>query len=164
MKRLPSDEHKGENAFGRSCVRLRRNMGLTQRALGRLLGISEQTIQYWERGVHAPKPEHLERLLALCLERHAFALGREHEQAHQLWRAAGQQADFEAFWMQAQLAAPSASPALVVLKREVAQPAKPLANQELASLSPRLDWGDALAVHAFYGRDQLLLGAGHGDL
>jgi WD40 repeat protein/transcriptional regulator with XRE-family HTH domain len=153
MKRLPSDEHKGENTFGRSCVRLRRSIGLTQRALGRLLGISEQAIQYWERGVHAPKPEHLERLLALCLERHAFALGREHEQAHQLWRAAGQQADFEAFWMRAQLAAPSASPALVVLKKEAGEPTKPLANQEPASPSSRLDWGDALAVHAFYGRE-----------
>jgi WD40 repeat protein/transcriptional regulator with XRE-family HTH domain len=153
MKRLPSDEHKGENTFGRSCVRLRQSMGLTQRALGRLLGISEQAIQHWERGVHSPKPEHLERLLALCLERHAFALGREHERAHQLWLAAGQQADFETFWMRAQLAAPLASPALVVLKREVAQPAKPLANQELAPPSSRLDWGDALDVHEFYGRE-----------
>src|SRR6266566_3823695 len=153
MKRLPSDEHKGENTFGCSCVRLRQSMGLTQRALGRLLGISEQAIQHWERGVHSPKPEHLERLLALCLERHAFALGREYERAHQLWLAAGQQADFEAFWMRAQLAAPSASPALVVLKRDVAQPAKPLANQELASPSSRLDWGDALDVHEFYGRE-----------
>src|SRR6266567_4192131 len=153
MKRSPSDEHKGENTFGRSCVRLRQSMRLTQRALGRLLGISEQAIQYWERGVHSPKPEHLERLLALCLERHAFALGREYERAHQLWLAAGQQADFEAFWMRAQLAASSASPALVVLKREVAQPAKPLANQELTSPSSRLGWGDALDVHEFYGRE-----------
>src|SRR6266699_5028599 len=153
MKRSPSDEHKGENTFGRSCVRLRQSMRLTQRALGRLLGISEQAIQYWERGVHSPKPEHLERLLALCLERHAFALGREYERAHQLWLAAGQQADFEAFWMRAQLAASSATPALVVLKREVAQPAMPLANQELAPSSSRLDWGDALDVHEFYGRE-----------
>src|SRR5438132_9458085 len=153
MKRLPSDEHKGESTFGRSCVRLRQSMGLTQRALSRLLGISEQAIQRWERGVHSPKPEHLERLLALCVERHAFALGREHERAHQLWLAAGQQADFEAFWMRAQLAVPSASPALVVLKREIAQPAKLLANQELASTSTRLDWGDALDVHEFYGRE-----------
>src|SRR5438270_6590711 len=153
MKRSPSDEHKGENTFGRSCVRLRQSMRLTQRALGRLLGISEQAIQHWERGVHSPKPEHLEQLLALCLERHAFVLGREHERAHQLWLAAGQKADFEAFWMRVQLAAPSASPALVVLKREVAQPAKPLVNQELASPSSRLDWGDALDVHEFYGRE-----------
>src|SRR5258708_3280562 len=153
MKRLPSNEHKGENTFGRSCVRVRRSMGLTQRALGRLLGISEQAIQYWERGVHAPKPEHLERLLALCREQRAFAFRREHDQAHQMWRAAGQQADFEAFWMRAQLAAPAASHVVVVLKREVAPPAKPLTNQEPASPSSRLDWGDALAVHAFYGRE-----------
>src|SRR5437763_3217982 len=120
MKQSHTNHLKGENAFGRSCAALRKRMHLTQRALGRLLGISEQAIQHWERGIHSPKPEHLERLLALCLERHAFALGREHERAHQLWLAAGQQADFETFWMRAQLAAPLASPALVVLKREVA--------------------------------------------
>src|SRR3989454_1276285 len=150
MKRLPSDEPKGENTFGRSCVRLRKSMGLTQRALGRLLGISEQAIQHWERGARSPTPEHLQRLLALCLQRHAFAPGREHEQAHQLWLAAGKPADFEAFWMRVQLAAPSAHHALVVLKRETAEP---LAKQQPAATSSRFDWGDALDVHDFYGRE-----------
>ena len=87
MKRLPSHQQQRENAFGRSCVALRKKMGLTQRALGELLGISEQAIQHWERGVHAPSPEHLERLLALCLQHHAFAPLREYAEAQQLWRA-----------------------------------------------------------------------------
>ena len=153
MKRLPSNQHERENAFGRSCVALRQQMGLTQRALGRLLGISEQAIQHWERGVHAPKPEHLERLLALCLQRHAFAPGREYEEAQQLWRAAGQQASFDASWMRAQLTAPSAPSALVVLKRQAAQTAELKANQEPAPPSSHFDWGDALDVHDFYGRE-----------
>ena len=68
-------------------------MGLIQREPGRLLGISEQAIQHWERGVRSPKPEHLKRLLAPCLQRNAFAQSREHEEAEQLWLAAGQQAD-----------------------------------------------------------------------
>ncbi len=46
MKRVPSDQHDGENAFGRPCARLRQRMSLTQRALGRLLSISEQAIQH----------------------------------------------------------------------------------------------------------------------
>jgi len=150
MKHLPSDQHERENVFRRSCVRLRKSMGLTQRALGRLLGISEQAIQHWERGARSPTPEHLQRLLALCLQRHAFAPGREHEQAHQLWLAAGKPADFEAFWMRVQLAAPSAHHALVVLKRETAEP---LAKQQPAATSSRFDWGDALDVHDFYGRE-----------
>jgi transcriptional regulator with XRE-family HTH domain len=49
---------------------LRKKMGLTQQALGRLLGISEQAIQRWERGVHVPRKEHLESLITLCLQRH----------------------------------------------------------------------------------------------
>ena len=151
MTHVSSDQPKRENAFGRSCVALRKKMDLTQRALGRLLGISEQAIQHWERGVHAPTPEHLERLLVLGLQRHAFAPGREQEEAHQLWRAAGQQADFDASWMRAQLAAP---PALVVLKRRAAaQSAEPLAKQEPPSTSSHFDWGDALDVHDFYGRE-----------
>ncbi len=153
MKRSLSDQHTSENAFGRSCVRLRKSMGLTQQALSRLLGISEQTIGHWERGVRSPKREHLERLLVLCLQRHAFAPGREHEQAHQLWLAAGQQADFDAFWMRVQLAVPSAPQALVVLKRQAAQSAEPLAKQEPPSTSSHFDWGDAFDVHDFYGRE-----------
>src|SRR5260370_11318541 len=153
MKHFPSDQQERENAFGRSCVRLRKSMGLTQQALSRLLGISEQTIGHWERGVRSPKREHLERLLVLCLQRHAFAPGREHEQALQLWLAAGQQADFDAFWMRVQLAVPSAPQALVVLKRQAAQTAEPKANQEPPSTSSHFDWGDALDVHDFYGRE-----------
>ena len=153
MKHLPSDQHERENAFGHSCVRLRKSMDLTQRALGRLLGISEQAIGHWERGARSPTPQHLQRLLALCLQRHAFAPGREHEQAQQLWLAAGKPADFDAFWMRVQLSAPSAPHALVVLKRETAQTAEPLAKQEPAATSSRFDWGDALDVHDFYGRE-----------
>src|ERR1700694_3085375 len=144
MKRLPSNQQQREDAFGRSCVALRKKMDLTQRALGRLLGVSEQAIQYWERGVHAPTLEHLEHLLALYLQRHAFAPGREYVEAQQLWQTAGQQAYFDASWMRAQLAAPSARSALVVLKREAAKSAEPGAQQEPLSTSSHFDWGDAL--------------------
>jgi hypothetical protein len=33
MKRFPSNQQQRENTFGRSCARLRKSMGLTQRAL-----------------------------------------------------------------------------------------------------------------------------------
>src|ERR1700694_5003902 len=144
MKRLPSNQQQREDAFGRSCVALRKTMDLTQRALGRLLGVSEQAIQHWERGVHAPSPEHLERLLALFFQRHASAPGREYAEAQQMWWAAGQQEDFDASWIRVQLAAPSARSALVVLKREAAQSAEPGAQQEPLSTSSHFDWGDAL--------------------
>lgn len=157
MKRLPSNRQQHENAFGRSCVALRRKMSLTQRALAKLLGISEQAIQHWERGVHAPKPEHLERLLTICLQHHAFAPGREYLEAQQLWQTAGQQAGFDASWMRVQLAAPSAHSGLVVFKREVTQSTKPEANQEPSSILSHFDWGNALDVHDFYGREAEIL-------
>ncbi len=153
MKQLHTDHLKGENAFGRSCATLRKRMHLTQRELGRLLGISEQDIGQWERGVRSPTVEHLKRLLALGIQRHSFAPGQEHEEAKQLWLAAGQQADFEAFWMHMQLTAPSARSSLVVLKRGAPQSEVPRAEHSSPLTSSRFDWGDALDVHEFYGRE-----------
>jgi WD40 repeat protein/transcriptional regulator with XRE-family HTH domain len=153
MKQSHTDHLKGENAFGRSCATLRKRMQLTQRELGRLLGISEQAIGQWERGVRSPSVAHLQRLLALALQRHAFAPGQEHEEAQQLWLAAGKPADFEAFWMQVQLAAPSARSSLVVLKRGAPQSEVPRAEHSPPLTSSHFDWGDALDVHEFYGRE-----------
>ncbi|HEX6554462.1 MAG TPA: helix-turn-helix domain-containing protein, partial [Ktedonobacteraceae bacterium] len=156
MNQSYPDSHQGENAFGRSCARLRKSMGLTQRELGRLLGISEQAVGQWERGKRSPTAQHLKRLLALALQRQAFPPGQEDEEAHHLWLAARQQTDFAAFWMQARLAsasARSASPGLLVLKRGAAPSAAPGADQQPAPTSPRFDWGDALAVQALYGRE-----------
>src|SRR5712691_584223 len=153
MKQSHTDHLKGENAFGRSCATLRKRMHLTQRELGRLLGISEQDIGQWERGVRSPTVEHLKRLLALGIQRHSFAPGQEHEEAKQLWLAAGQQADFEAFWMHMQLTAPSARSSLVVLKRGAPQSEVPRAEHSSPLTSSRFDWGDALDVHEFYGRE-----------
>jgi WD40 repeat protein/transcriptional regulator with XRE-family HTH domain len=149
--------HDQENAFGRSCMQLRTSMGLTQRELGRLLEISEQAVGQWERGKRFPAARHLKRLLALGLQRQAFPPGQEYEKARHLWLAAGQpQTDFEAFWMQAQLAsasARSALPGLLLIKREVAPSTEPRARQSQPLSWPRLDWGDALDVQVLYGRE-----------
>src|SRR5437588_8771515 len=88
MNQSHADLHQGENAFGRACAKLRKSMGLTQREMGRLLGINGQAVGQWERGKRSPTVEHLKRLLALGIERHAFTLGQEHEEAHHLWLAA----------------------------------------------------------------------------
>src|SRR5437588_3394408 len=153
MKQSHTDHLKGENAFGRSCATLRKRMHLTQRELGRLLGISEQAIGQWERGVRSPTVEHLKRLLALGIQRRAFAPSQEQEEAQQLWLAAGKPADFDAFWMQVQLAAPSARSSLVVLKRGAPQSEVTRAEHSPPLTSSHFDWGDALDVHDFYGRE-----------
>ena len=146
------DEHGRENAFGRSCVRLRKSLGLSQRALGEMLGISEQTVRRWERGVHFPSRAHIERLLSLALQRRAFTPGREYEEAHAMWLAARQQADFDAFWMRAQLSVSTPPSTLVVLKRLVTPGSESPVRQAHAPNFPRFDWEEALDVRDFYGR------------
>src|SRR5258708_16511288 len=106
MKHSHADQLKGENAFGRSCAKLRKRMHLTQRELGRLLGISEQAIGQWERGVRSPTVELLKRLLALGIQRHAFAPGQEHEKAKQLWLAVGNPSNTHSFSLQHTLPTP----------------------------------------------------------
>jgi len=152
MNHSHSDHQTGEQAFGRSCAALRQQMQLTQAELARLLAVSEQNIQHWERGLQVPPQEQLKRLLALALQRQAFPAERAREEAQQLWQSAGQQADFEVFWRQAQQTAAFAPPALLVLKQEAVQRSEPRPPQEPASTPSRVDWGEALEVHALYGR------------
>ncbi|MBV9232355.1 MAG: helix-turn-helix domain-containing protein, partial [Chloroflexi bacterium] len=150
MKRLPSDQPEQENDFGRSCLWLRKAMSMTQHELGQILGMSKQAIQQWEYGMCSPTPEHLKRLLALCVQRHAFAPGHEYEEAEHLWQVARQKVAFDASWMQAQLAESYVPLAHVSpqLESDV-----PLERQEPPLAATRLDWRNALDVGDFYGRE-----------
>jgi len=47
---------------------MRDKMGITQEALARLLGVSFQTINRWERGVFKPSPLALEKIKAIAKE------------------------------------------------------------------------------------------------
>jgi WD40 repeat protein/transcriptional regulator with XRE-family HTH domain/DNA-binding transcriptional regulator GbsR (MarR family) len=152
-----SDGSGRENAFGRSCVRLRKSLGLSQRALGEMLGSSEQTVRRWERGEYLPSQAHIERLLSLALRRRAFMPGREYEEARAMWLAARQQADFHAFWTRAQLGVSTPPSTLVVLKRQFAPGNELPDRQAPAPDLPRFDWEDALDVRDFYGRQAELL-------
>ncbi|GHO76859.1 hypothetical protein KSD_46300 [Ktedonobacter sp. SOSP1-85] len=158
MKHSHSDQHTGKSSFGYFCMTLRKHMNLTQRELGIFLEISEQAIHRWERSKHSPTREHLTQLIAFALQRHAFTPGQEREAAKQLWLAAGQQDDFTAFWIQAQLASAAyASSALAVREPRVAQSEKRRYSQKPPLPSSRFDWGDALDVSDFYGRQTELL-------
>ena len=108
MNQSHANVSEGDNAFGRSCAQLRKRMGLSQRDLDRLLGLGGQVVGQWERGKRSPTVEQLKRLLVLGIQRQAFLPAHEEEEARELWLATGQpQTDFEAFWMQGQLASVS---------------------------------------------------------
>ncbi len=40
---------------GRRMVELRESLGMTQRQLANIIGVTDQTVSNWERGIHAPK-------------------------------------------------------------------------------------------------------------
>jgi WD40 repeat protein len=132
-------------------------MKLTQHELAVLLAVSKQDIEHWERGLYVPTPEQLKRLTVLALQRHAFPPAQAREQAEQLWLCAGQQADFAVFWNHAQRLAQQTAvlvpPALLTLKHAAVQTTIP---QQPPNPPSRFDWGEALAVHTLYGRDQEL--------
>lgn len=50
LKALPTPERRAE---------LRKNVGLSQRELAEMLGVSNATIGHWESGIRTPKIEHL---------------------------------------------------------------------------------------------------------
>ena len=75
-------------AFADQALALRERAGLTQRELAALLGVSERAIGRWEAGESYPGTHHLQQLIARHLERGAFGVGREDEEAAALWAAA----------------------------------------------------------------------------
>ena len=50
---------------GRMIAEKRKEMGLTQEALGSMLGISGKAVSKWERGLSQPCEEHLTQLVDL---------------------------------------------------------------------------------------------------
>jgi len=73
--------------FADQALALRQRTGLTQRELGALLGVSAKAIGAWEAGLSYPDAARLGPLIALYLERAAFAAGREQEEAAALWES-----------------------------------------------------------------------------
>src|SRR5207244_7247462 len=140
-------------AFGQAMLTLRTAIGLTQADLARHLGVSRKAVGEWEAGLTCPTAEHLKAFIALAIERRAWPFGREAEEVRALWQAARQKVLLDEAWLGGLLShiqAPSASQSA----EETSATAPP--PDALASPSrggPRLDWGDALAVTSFYGRE-----------
>src|SRR2546425_2242120 len=86
-------------AFGQLMLRLRMAIGLTQAGLADLLGVSRHAVGGWEVGQSYPKAEHLKAFLALALQQHVFAAGREAEEIRGLWRAAHQKVLLDELWL-----------------------------------------------------------------
>ena len=89
--------------FADQALARRKRIGLTQRELADVLGLTRQTVHAWEAGLSYPDSEHLKQLLTLYLERGALDSGREADDAATLWeivraKAPGRIEPFDPYW------------------------------------------------------------------
>jgi transcriptional regulator with XRE-family HTH domain len=151
MKRSSYGEH--DYAFGQMMLTLRTNIGLTQAGLAELLHVSRRAVAEWEAGSSYPKAERLKELIALGVQQQTFAAGREEEEIRALWHAAHQKLLLDEPWLHELLSqqAPSLVDVAVEQTRGADRVSVPQAWGE-----PRVDWGEALDVPTFYGREEEL--------
>src|ERR1700719_3053817 len=105
--------HERDYTFGQVILTLRTSIGLTQAGLADLLGVSRRAVGEWEAGSNYPKAPHLQHFVALCVQQHVFAPGREEEEIRALWKTAHQRELLDETWLSALLARLSAPPAPV---------------------------------------------------
>src|SRR5256714_658496 len=140
-------------AFGQLILTLRTRIGLTQEGLGERLGVSRRAVAHWEAGLNYPDIEHLQALIALGVHQRIFPAGQEAEEIRALWRAAHQKVLLDEAWLASVLG--RTRPALTLLHPEPLEAARPAELPSTAQLppTPLLDWGEALSVPSFYGRE-----------
>ena len=148
MKTAVSGERNA--TFGQMIQTLRRALDLTPTELAGQLGVSRQTMRNWEVGNRYPKAEHLKQFIELAVQRQVFSAGHEMEEIHALWKEAHQKVLLDEEWLHEMLAQTSRQPARIVpfpgVEVSADEPASPAGG-------PRVDWGDALVIPSFYGRD-----------
>src|SRR2546425_457750 len=140
-------------AFGQLMLTLRTQMGLTQASLAQQLRVSRRAVSTWELGSNYPATAHLKELIVLGVELRVFAAGREAEEIRALWRAAHQKVLLDELWLQG-LLSQQASPLVPAPVEQT--PGADLLSAPPAASEPRVDWGGALDVPTFYGREEEL--------
>ncbi|MFL5699989.1 MAG: helix-turn-helix domain-containing protein, partial [Ktedonobacteraceae bacterium] len=135
---------------------LRTALGLTQAGLAEHLGVSRRAVGEWEAGSSYPKAEHLKQVLALAVQHQAFPAGREAEEIRAFWQAAHQKVLLDESWLSALLSQQLPHLTLVAPLPVEQSSAIDHVLAPPAAGGPRMDWGDALAVPTFYGREREL--------
>jgi WD40 repeat protein/DNA-binding XRE family transcriptional regulator len=142
-------------AFGQVMVTLRTTLGLTQAGLAEFLGVSRRAVLEWEGGSSYPTADHLTQFITLCVQQQAFPAGREAQEIRTLWKTARQKVLLDEQWLSALLG--EQPPALTLVLPEPAEgtgaDALPVARSYEGL---RTDWGEALDVLTFYGREMEL--------
>ena len=131
--------------FGEAMLALRAKIGLTQARLASVLGVSRRTVVGWEAGHSYPKTKQLTNLITFAIKQHVFPAGNEATKIHELWQIAHQKVLLDEDWLTELLSKTKSSGAEQT--HEIIDPAS-----DSGIKGPRVDWSDALAVPAFYGR------------
>lgn len=145
---------------------------LTQEALASLISRDPRTIREWESGVRLPAPESLMKLISVFVEQRIFVEGKEREEAEQLWESVSDSytkftrsaayPPFDDHWFEAQVSKreqdvaspfqmPTGHPSSTLRHAEQATH-----DQDNAGSRYQVDWGEAMDVSFFYGREQEL--------
>ncbi|GHO76860.1 hypothetical protein KSD_46310 [Ktedonobacter sp. SOSP1-85] len=142
-------------AFGQMMLTLRTTIGFTQAGLAEVLGVSRRAVAEWEAGSSYPKAEHLKHFIELGVQQQAFPADQEAEVIRAFWKAAHQKVLLDEQWLSLLLTKQHLS-----YHHKIPAPITPI-NADEESIpqyvaGPRVDWGEAFAIPAFYGREQEL--------
>jgi WD40 repeat protein/transcriptional regulator with XRE-family HTH domain len=140
-----------DDRFGLMALTLREKAGLAQAEVASVLGVSERAIRHWEGGTAFPTADNLKKLIELYLHHGAFVSGHERDEAKAFWEQAAQSAShhkplFDEAWFDNLLRQLSAS-------SHHDEPTQAPALSPALFLLGRADWGEAVDVTAFYGRE-----------
>lgn len=145
---MKTPSYRGRDfTFGKAILNLRNSIGLTQAGLADYLGVSRHAVNFWEAGSTYPKAENLKELIALGVKHQAFATGREAEEIRSLWKAAHQKGWLSETWLAALLAQTAPPPSALPSQDAVSR------SMPSGKVGPKVDWGEAIAVPTFYGRE-----------
>src|SRR2546430_1331484 len=148
----PSSYGERDYPFGQAMLPLRTALGLTQEGLAQFLGVSRKAVGGWESGGSYPKAEHLKALLTLAVQQETFPAGREAEEMRAFWKAAHQKVLLDESWLSALLSQhPRPLERMVPPSIDVTSDATP--TLAAPASGPRVEWGEALDVPTFYGRE-----------
>src|SRR5436190_9203358 len=170
----PRDFH-----FAHLLVTLRRRANLTQEEVGLKIGVANKSIRNWEGGSNYPTEAHLQELIELYFDQDVFEPGHEREEALALWEQFQKSTPrpsslFDEQWFAALLqqaharrASPEASsdgcePGVSSSSSDQKAPVPLTAPETVTSGTARFlpssplhreDWGEALDVSSFAGRE-----------